>query len=113
MAKEKKSSVRSMHIEKMEGGFQTTASKDQPDRGSYQMPESKIHKSHGSVMHDVHEMVHGHGSSEPAEDEEPCPMCAAPVAGKVGKPGGGKTEKPAKAEKSSSTLSEKAAKVAR
>ena len=107
----KKPSIRSMNIEKMEGGFQTTASKEQSDRGAYQMPESKIHKSHGSVMHDVHEMVHGHGSDEPAEDEEPCPMCAAPATDR--KSGGDKTEKPAKAEKPSSTLSEKAAKVAK
>lgn len=115
-------STKSMHIEKMDGGFSTTAHPENNEKGNYRMPESKVHKSHGSVMHDVHEMVHGHGSAEPAEDEEPCPMCAAggPKKGEAApKPGPGAKGKSGKSTKgesparSASILSEKAAKVAK
>ena len=111
MAKEK-SSIKRISIEKAEGGFQIEKHHEQSDRGAYKMPETSVAKHHGEVMAQIHDFTSGHGSSEPAEDEEPCPMCAAPATDQKSG-GGGKSEKPAKAEKTSSSLSEKAAKAAK
>lgn len=56
-------------------GFTVTHDHQQSTRGEYTEPQTHVMKTHGEMLHHVHEHMKGSGSKQESDSGKGCPFC--------------------------------------
>jgi hypothetical protein len=75
--KEKVKRLRHLEVTPVGGGFQVTHHNEPAERGTYEEPKTHIMKTHGHLMHHLHEHLGSLGYKGKAKEvsEKECPIC--------------------------------------